>query len=495
VVDEQERTQASSDYYGHGKSLLIWAPDWPNKGAPQPIPREAIIPADLSDWQYLARRNFVAVDPELGRIIFPANQLPKQGVEVSYHYAFSADIGGGEYHRPLSQPAEYRLYRVGEQGESDRITSALDQWKEDKPDRAVIEVIDSGVYVEQINIELEENQSLQLRAANGTRPVIRLLDWHTDLPDDLSVVVAPGSRFVLDGLLVTGRRVQVRDKQKEESGQEGPKQSRQAPKQNAQRQSLPASVTIRHSTLVPGWALHPDCEPRRPAEPSLTLLNTGARITIEHSIVGSIQVSQDEVKTDPIPIHVSDSILDATGADCDDPQCEALGAPGWPLAHAVLTIERSTVFGRIYVHAIDLAENSIFMGRIRVGRRQRGCMRFCYVPPDSRTPRRYNCQPDLVEKPIEAQFGRDEIYEPERDQALERERLRVRPQFNSMRYGTPTYCQLADACADEIKRGADDESGMGVFHDLYQPQRAANLGARLDEYAPAGMEAGIIYAS
>jgi hypothetical protein len=36
---------------------------------------------------------------------------------------------------------------------------------------------------------------------------------------------------------------------------------------------------------------------------------------------------------------------------------------------------------------------------------------------------------------------------------------------------------------------------MGVFHDLFQPQRAANLRARLDEYMPAGMDAGIIYAT
>ncbi len=78
---------------------------------------------------------------------------------------------------------------------------------------------------------------------------------------------------------------------------------------------------------------------------------------------------------------------------------------------------------------------------------------------------------------------------------LERERLRVEPEFNSTRYGTPTYCQLADACACEIKRGADDESEMGVFHDLYQPQRLANLCTRLDEYTPAGMNAEIIYAS
>ena len=84
---------------------------------------------------------------------------------------------------------------------------------------------------------------------------------------------------------------------------------------------------------------------------------------------------------------------------------------------------------------------------------------------------------------------------PERESAIAREQLRVRPQFNSIRYGTPTYCQLAGTCAEGIKRGADDESEMGVFHDLYQPQRTANLRARLEEYTPSGMDAGIIFAS
>jgi hypothetical protein len=81
------------------------------------------------------------------------------------------------------------------------------------------------------------------------------------------------------------------------------------------------------------------------------------------------------------------------------------------------------------------------------------------------------------------------------DAAKQRECDRVRPQFNSTRYGTPTYCQLDWNCAEEIKRGADDESEMGVFHDLYQPQREANLRARLNEYTPARMEVGIIFAS
>ena len=71
----------------------------------------------------------------------------------------------------------------------------------------------------------------------------------------------------------------------------------------------------------------------------------------------------------------------------------------------------------------------------------------------------------------------------------------MQPQFNSVRYGNSTYCQLAHSCANEIKRGASDESEMGAFHDLFQPQREANLRARLDEFMPAGMEAAIIFAS
>jgi hypothetical protein len=36
---------------------------------------------------------------------------------------------------------------------------------------------------------------------------------------------------------------------------------------------------------------------------------------------------------------------------------------------------------------------------------------------------------------------------------------------------------------------------MGVFHDLFMPQRLVNLRTRLDEFSPADAEAGIIIAS
>ena len=317
------------DYYGPHRSLLIWTEGWAGYPADAPLPAEALIVTDLTDWQYRPPRGHVAVDPVLGRLSFPTRQLPREGVWVRYHHGFSDDLGGGEYRRRLSQPSGATVYRVGHGEEFDRVTDALTRWRDESPRHAVIEITDGGVYTEQITVELGAGQSMQLRATDRTRPVLRLMDWHTARPDALSVRGERGSRFALDGLLVAGRGMQV----------DGPL----------------AEVAIRHCTLVPGWAIGPDCEPHRPAEPSLELTDLRGHVTIERTILGSIQVSQDEVGADPVPIRLTDTILDATSENR-----EAVGAPSWPLAHAVFTFQRCTVFGEIQTHAIDLAENSIF---------------------------------------------------------------------------------------------------------------------------------------
>jgi hypothetical protein len=253
-----------------------------------------------------------------------------------------------------------------------------------------------------------------------------------------------------------------------------------------------AEVIMRHSTLVPGFTLYPAGSSREQPGPSLSLFNleVEGKVKIEHCILGPIQVIQSDIRSDPIKIHISDSIIDATSRRFD-----AMHEMSENVANAILTIKRSTVLGRIWVHAVELAEDSIFAGQVMAARSQRGCMRFCYAPPRSRTPKRFSCQPDLAELRIKVQLSQGEITEEEFDRQLEGERLRIAPQFNSTRYGTATYCQLADQCTEEIKQGAEDESEMGVFHDLFQPQRAANLRARLEEYAPAGMNASIFYES
>jgi hypothetical protein len=476
--DPSKPRHASADYYN--RSLRVCLPD--RNGQLKEIAREFVIPANLSDWQrFRPVRGFVAVDPVLGRIVFPSNQKPRHGVVVNYQYAFSADIGGGEYERPLSEATDAQIYRVGKNEQFRTIKEAMQAWEnqQPKPRAAVIEIQDSGVYTEQLNVDLAEGEYLQVRAAQRKRPVLRLLDYLASLPDALRVQGKKGSRFILDGFTIGGRGLQI-------NGQEEVSDDSMITPSTAINNDL-CDVTIRHCTLVPGWSLHCDCEPQRPNDPSLELEYSRAKIRIEHSIIGSITTEARERASEPQQIQITDSILDATSEDRI-----ALGSSRGAVAYVALTIARSTVIGRVQTHSIELAENTIFNGLVTVARRGRGCMRFCYVPDDSRTPRRYECQPDLVKQAV---IDDTDIATGDKAAAMEREADRVRPVFNSLRYGTPTYCQLADRCAEEITRGADDESEMGVFHDLFQPQRAANLRARLDEFTPAGMDAGIVYAN
>ena len=265
------------------------------------------MPADLSGWQYVPPSKHIAVDPVLGRFAFPPGHFPKKGVRVSYRYGFSADMGGGEYARSLFEPSprevevadpktpgaslrqtvEPRSYRVGRDQTFHRIGEALKQWTDDRPWDAVIELLDSAIFVEPVNITLDAGRTLQLRAASGARPVIRLLDWQTDLSDALLVTMGRGSRFTLDGLLVTGRPLRVTEAERETSDDpRGP--------------ICGSEVVIRHCTFVPGWGLDCDCEPRRPAEPSLEVTNLRASIRI-NSIMGSIEIHEDEVNVDPDP--------------------------------------------------------------------------------------------------------------------------------------------------------------------------------------------------
>jgi hypothetical protein len=447
AITRRELARDLTDYYGEDKSF--WIRVGPSG---DPVPADRIVVADLDGWIYRPKPNTVAVDPERGRIAFPTRLPPREGVTVTYSYGFSDAMGAGEYERPLSRVSGSKVFRVGREAPYRQINDAIAAWRQDAPDRAVIQVEDRDEYVEPLNFELGKNQFLELRAAEHVRPILRLLDFRGDRPDALTVVGDVGSRFSLDGFLLTGRGIELRGNV--------------------------ARFTMRHSTLVPGWGLRHDCEPTRPTEPSLTVESPVICVEIEHSILGTIQVNLNEVRDDPIRICLSDSILDATSQDR-----EALGAQNCALAHAVLTLLRTTVIGQIQTHAIALAENSILAGRVFVARRQIGCLRFCWVEADSRTPRRFECQPDLVRAAVPDAATQD------------RETARVRPRFNSQRYGSPTYCQLSDDCAAEIVRGGDDESEMGVFHDLFQPQREANLISRLNEYTPAGMEAGLIRAS
>lgn len=445
--------RGSSHFYGESASLCIWLDRGAGLAA---VPPDRIIPCDLSNWKYAPEGEQVLVDPERGRFKVAGRV---HAARVSYQTGFSAALGGGEYDRELTTPREaHKCYRVGpEPGDYTTLADALSAWETDMsarragndtiPPRAVIEISAHGIQRATPPIVLGAGETLVVRAADRQRAVLWLADNQPEASDALHITGAPGCRFVLDGVLVAQRGLEAR--------------------------GAFDQFAIRHCTLP---RRGPDV--REGSAATLVLGDVTGEVRIERSIVGPISVSSD---AEPVRLHIADSIVDA-GADEEF----ALSGDGeGELARATLEVRNATFFGGTAVHAIALAENGIFTGAVQVARRQPGCMRFCYVPEGSRTPRRHHCEPDRTLEAL--RDASDEVRRVARD--------RVRPMFSSRRFGAPGFAQLHAQDAPALKRGADDESELGAFHDLYQPQRSDALDTRLDEHTPVAIDAGIFFAT
>ena len=414
----------------------------------------------------------MSIDPELGRLAFAERYAPEVSVSVSYARLGMAAIGGGSYERSmLPDPPSRQVYRVGARGAGVHrsVGTALNAWREAKRKdpqlrSAVIEIIDDGVYEEPFQIELADGERLELRAGAGRRPVL-IPQSARHRPDEFRVVGGAkpdadareqqgehaGSRppaFVLDGLWIAGHPLELAGRFR--------------------------AVLIRHCTLVPesAWA---DIDPRRERRaPSLVVRATPCPLTITASVVGRITVTSDEAGHDPIPLKVTDSILDASV-----PDGHAVRGADRRRAWTSLSLHRVTVLGAADVAAAELVEDSIFTGPLRCERRQTGAVRFSYLAPGSHTPRRTACQPD------------DAVADADPGPAQTLAAARVVPRFDDLHFGAPAYARLAPDVAPEIARGAHDEGELGAYHDLWQALRVADLRARLQEFTPAGTDIDI----
>ena len=193
-------------------------------------------------------------------------------------------------------------------------------------------------------------------------------------------------------------------------------------------------------------------------------------VEIDNSITGPLRISAENT------VSISNSIVDAgspievayANADCTGP-----GAP--------LTLSACTMVGKVSTRQITLASDVIFLAQtvegdlwaapVQVERLQQGCVRFSFVPPGSRVPRAFRCYP------------------------APNQTIWTAPDFTSLRFGDPGYCQLTSRSGAAILQGGDNNAEMGAFNGLYQPQRVANLNTMLEDYLRFGMEAGIFYAT
>ncbi|MEJ2670922.1 MAG: hypothetical protein P8168_01730 [Deltaproteobacteria bacterium] len=442
-------------YYGRGKSLAL------NVNGVE-IPAAEIVVCNLSDagsaWAHMPTDKY-AIDPVLGRIALPAGLGPSPEVHISYHYGFSTDMGGGQYGRETTfvGGSDADLVRVPD--DRTTIQEALDQLADTG---GVVEITNNAYYVEtphvQVAGDVSEGHLIELRAAEERRPVL--------VPGaDMLVCGGENSEVTLNGFLISGGRLRVPVL----DNQHNPNRLR--------------VLRLRHCTLLPGESPAIRDVGAQPAAPRLVIEAPNTMVEIEASIIGGIRAAQGA------QVRIVGSIVDAT-----DETAVAYGGLAGVEAGAPLQIENSTVIGQVHTLRLDLASNTIFVAQVVAEQLQQGCVRFCYLPPKSLVPRGYNCQPYLALAQRARELGLaavSDLPDVERQVILSA----LTPGFTSTRYGDPGYCQLSPSCAVEIQEGAEDQAEMGAFHDLYQPQRKANLRARLDEYLRFGLEAGIFYAS
>ncbi|GET39230.1 hypothetical protein [Microseira wollei] len=443
-------------YYGEEKSLFI-------KVDNAKIDINQIVVCNLSDktggeWAHKPE-NKIAIDPVLGRIAFPDTQTPTD-VRVIYHYGFSANMGGGEYDRADSLDFKLEpVVKVPQQYPT--IQQALNA----VVDGGVVEIENSDRYTENLTINVNPGKRIELRAADGFRPTIVL-------NSNLQITGGENAEVTINGLLISGASLQLPATNNRLLQQRISKTGgTPIPQEFLERSNKLKQLRLIHCTLVPGLSLSIDGEPQNPTSSSLIVECDRTIVEIALSILGSLQV------VDSATVQISNSIVDATAEDN-----VAYSALDSKSAGGNLTIKNSTAIGKVHTVVMELASNTIFFSTLTktdtwkapvwAERRQIGCVRFCYLDFNSLVPRRYYCQPKTAQ-----------------------DAARVLPQFTSIRYGDPGYCQLSQRCALEIRQGADDESEIGAFHDLYQPQRETNLRVRLDEYLRFGLEAGIFYAT
>ncbi|HEX8194149.1 MAG TPA: hypothetical protein VF552_14740 [Allosphingosinicella sp.] len=188
--------------------------------------------------------------------------------------------------------------------------------------------------------------------------------------------------------------------------------------------------------------------------------NPELAMTLDHCLCGPLALDAR------IPELALDSTIVQAGASG-----VAIAAEG-----ARTTIQSSSLFGRVDPIREIWASSSLFTDVVMARRTQAGCVRFCYVPPGSRVPRRYRCQPEHAVK-----GGA----EPKR----------VRPHLVSLDRASPWHGQFHPLAHPALRTGGEDGGEIGAFRSPSSALNEANVDATLDEYLRLGMAAGTLIAT
>lgn len=460
-----------SEYYAADRGMLV---EVSSGGVVTAVPVDDVRACDLRDsgagWAHMPPPGTVAIDPERGRIAFGAPLGPSEVPLGTFHLGMAVPVGArtilrthvadGPGHLGLPEPPEPAVWASG----GGDLQPHLDTVK----DGGTVRLLDSSWWTPGPTVVVtpapagEPPRAVAVVGEPGARPVVHALSG-------VRLDLAPGSHVLLDGLVMNGGPVYL-----DEAGDDQPR-----------------TVALKDCTLVPGLTRTPEGAPAQPGAASLIVLDPFATVILDGCITGPIVVVEGA------NLVVNSSVIDAGDATAVAIAGREPGAAHRTVSTAAdlltgdgmaeagdVSIASSTIIGGIHAVRLD-ATDAILLAALASGdprtaavwtqRRQVGCVRFSWLPPDSRTGRRFHCLPDRAD-PLQVQ-------------------QRMLPAFTSLRFGHPAYAQLTASTPAPIRRGAQDESEMGATHDLYAPQREDDLAVRLQEYLRFGLEAGIFHAT
>jgi hypothetical protein len=438
-----------------------------------PVPVSQIVCANLATLPNepvcIVPSGMIAIDPELGRVQYAADVPLPTDLRVNYNYGAAAEVGGGAYDRtsyitqPGTQPgvefanSSSLFQAIVGSADYPTLESAVAAWNLLPPDSAGTIVLPN---FEAYEIDLTGANAIQIPAqsqllitaaeVSPTGPP----EWKNScvtLRGNIEVS-APPTTLGPDGIALPTGQVQISGVWL--SGQ-------------LLVTGDAACVQVADSTLVPGISFTTDGDPARPGEPSVTGDAIGMTVCLSRVISGPVALPST------CSARICASIVDAGSPFCPAVAGTDLATPG-PTLH----VEDSTVIGRVWAQAIRLASNTIFWAKLGkhdpwqapvwAQRVQGGCVRFCWLPADSITPKQYECLPPNANS----------------QSALE-------PKFITLRFGKPGYCLLSGDVPMAIWKGADNGSQMGVYYQIQETEAVTNIQIRAAEYLPANLECGV----
>lgn len=419
----------------------------------------------------------VAVDPELGRLVFALADVPPAALEpfevlVDYAYGSAGDLGAGTFDRSAAldsqrdsdEPTWVRYVSrdptlVAELGAAATLEDAVVDWNAHVAAAGSAEVGQivvlggrtwSGQPPIPRNGRTYDAPSTTVQVPDGAR--LYVVSANLGREDDGSggvrdVIVPQGIRTpVLGDLRVTG----------------GPATTEQ-PRDGGlfvNGISLEGRLIVEPGDLQTLSLVHCAID----ASPvAIEVLGTNASLTIEllKVVCGGITAAGPTTGASVRSTVIVGSPL-------------AIDLPG-----SDLRIDGSTIRGGTIGRTLH-ATSAIFDGELVIEQHQEGCLRFCFAPPMTQSPRRFRCQPDGALEGVTHPRRRAEII------------AKVRPAYASLQFGAPEFALLREDVPIEIRTGGEAGAEMGAYADLHFPRRLANLRQMLRQYLRFGLEAGLL---